>query len=249
MYAQADAYCIVSNSSTNAQIPAYMGNGKNTHSSPWCFQSPVKRFLAQPCSTWGCKGGGSTWSACTCTRSCTPAQRISPLEEGSCLVKRIVADKYWEVIYLVSFLRQDAKVVRITCEAWSRRCWGGLLHVGMTQLFQWPQWPSGLSLQRCFVLWLPAPAWKSMVCSGLQQAVTASNRKLLNVQRARSNYATNLLFPLLLLPLFLLLLRVQAQYFPYSFSLQRLHVADGSWKLKHFKDWEAEQFLHQPRFL
>jgi hypothetical protein len=36
-----------------------------------------------------------------------------------------------------------------------------------------------------------------------------------------ANNAMNLLFSLLLLPLFFLLLGVQAQYFPYSFSLQR----------------------------
>lgn len=42
MYAQADAYCIVSNSRANAQIPAYMGNGKNTHT----LCHPVSRVLS-----------------------------------------------------------------------------------------------------------------------------------------------------------------------------------------------------------
>jgi hypothetical protein len=31
MYAHADAYCIISNSRADAQIPAYMGNGESTH--------------------------------------------------------------------------------------------------------------------------------------------------------------------------------------------------------------------------
>ncbi|PUZ65563.1 hypothetical protein GQ55_3G234100 [Panicum hallii var. hallii] len=31
MYAHADAYCIISNSRADAQIPAYMGNDESTH--------------------------------------------------------------------------------------------------------------------------------------------------------------------------------------------------------------------------
>lgn len=61
-----------------------METAQTPQSPPLCSLSPIKHFLGRPCSTWGCRGGGSAWSACTCNRSCTMAQRISPVEEDSC---------------------------------------------------------------------------------------------------------------------------------------------------------------------
>lgn len=88
--------------------------------SPSCFQNPVKRSPGQPCSTSSCRGGGSAWSACTCTRLCRMARRISPVEEGSCMAQREYQSRvmrWHEAMRLAKFLKQE-------CERCEEYLWG-----------------------------------------------------------------------------------------------------------------------------